>query len=327
MMGNSPLRVGYDGDQPWQYEVLNGAWANNGVINGLTFTAPSNGPIYISDQRPYEVQDCNVLQVTLVAQFNVLSVRNTVSGLLVPSGWENQPYYGAGLLQTYDPTTNLVYGFVLTNAMVYGLYGRTRTPDSTYAAFMYLVPIRERTNALQYNVLQLAFDKAHGVVTYRVDGSDRMKMDQSGRPLDSQFLLATYATGTQDILFPSTLRLSLGIMRLGAIYPSPAFNSSITAPCTTLYDYCDCQQSVQNLQNQVCAYNPTSPFLPLYSTSMQMVISSIQVNRLTDMTKLCQCGEDVSSSSCSSEQICKPSSSSSSESEPCQAHSSKFSYW
>lgn len=291
----SPLLVGYDNDKPWQYQVLNNAWANNGALQGTTFNATTNGPIYISQERVYEVEDCNVLQLTLVAQFMVTQVQPEEAPPLT-DGYQNQPYYGTGLFQAADPTTGLVYGFSITNSMVYGLYGRLPTFNSTYASFMYLVPIFERINPQQYNIYQLAFDKAHNSVIYRVDGDDRMLMDVSGKPINSQFLVNSYTTGTEDLVFPKELKVSMGVLQLGLLYP---YDTLPGPPCVTLYDYCNCQQNLINLQDQVCTYNPLTLNLRDLVVSMIMYVASFQANRMINIKAVCKCGQESSSDSCS----------------------------
>lgn len=326
---NSPLLVGYDNDLPWQYEVLNGAWANNGNITGMTFSTGNSGPVYIQNERVYEVKACDVLQLTLVAQFEVSDVVGFPTGktaLNIPVYAVNQPYFGCANWQAYDSKTGLLYGFIITNGTVYAIYARLGQTNSTYATFYYLVPIFSRQNSQQYNIYQLAFDKAHNTVTYRIDGSDRMVMDISGKPINAQFAMEPRGQGTETLTFPEQVQMSLGIMRLGAMLPNNG------GPCMTIYDYCDCQQSLTDLRHGACSYNPASDeFLELTSTVMKMVVASIGVNRLIKIQPICKCGESESSESlsCSAPHECKESSSSSADStsNPCNAHSSDFSFW
>lgn len=317
----SPLIVGYDNDLPWQYQVLNGAWANNGILRGTTFNATNNGPIYISQERSYEVQDCNVLQLTLIAQFMVNKVSNATFTL---SGYENQPYYGTGFFQAADSQTGLVYGFSITNSMVYGVYGRLATYNSTYSAFMYLVPIFGRSNPQQYNIYQLAFDKAHNSVIYRVDGNDRMLMDISGKPINSQFLVNSYYEGTEDLVFPEELQVSMGVLRLGLLYP---YDTLPGPPCVTLYDYCNCRQNLVNLQDQVCLYNPVAVNLNTVTTSMVMNVASFQANRMLSIKPVCKCGQDSSSSDSCSFSDHPPHRHMPSSSSSCSTDTSELSVW
>jgi hypothetical protein len=264
--------------------------------------------------------------LTLVAQFELadLSILDK-STLDVPVNAVSQPFYGCAYWQAYDSITGLLYGFVITNVNVYGIYARLAQTGSTYATFYYLVPIFARQNSQQYNIYQLAFDKAHNTVTYRVDGNDRLVIDISGKPINDQFAMVTTTSGSEVLVFPEQVQMSLGILRLGALLPLS------NGPCMSIYDYCDCQQSLVDLRHGTCTYNPASAFLLANTVSvMKMVVASIGVSRLIRIQPICKCGESESDSlsSCTAPRVCKESSSSSdSTSNPCHAHSSDFSFW
>lgn len=320
---NSPLLVGYDNNLPWQYEVLNGAWANNGNITGTTFSVDDNGPLYIRNERVFEIKECDVLQLTLVAQFELTALQPFPT---VPLDAVSQPYYGCAYWQAFDSKTGLNYGFVITNVNVYAIYARQAQTGSTYATFYYLVPIFARQNPQQYNIYQLAFDKSHNSVTYRVDGSDRMVMFISGKPIDPRFAIQLPTSGSEALVFPEQVQMSLGILRLGELLPNNG------GPEMILYDYCDCQQSLVDIRQGRSESRPAPPQILAATVSvMKMVVASIGVSRLIKIQPVCKCGEGESSdsdSSCSAPRACKdPSSSSDSTSDPCNAHSSDFSFW
>ncbi len=321
-MDDHPIIAGYDDVEPWQYGVINATWANNGILDNNRFSTNTSGPVYILDSHVYPIQECNVLQLTLVAQFAITNVTLTLpNGTVTVIPFDpSQPNYGSGIFQAYDSTTGLVYGFVLTNALIYGLYGRLPQPGSEYTAFTYLVPIFQRVNVEQFHILQLAFSKRTNSIIFRVDGDDKMIIENSGRRLDSKFILVDYmnppGSGMTSLVYPNQVQMSLGILTLNSLYNS-------TSPCIGLYDYCDCRQSLVDAKNTICYY---APFTGRYNTTMEMMVSSLGVSRMVNIDPVCRCDCSSSSSECRQRTFCRPASPSSSSS--CSAHdSSNLSFW
>lgn len=318
----TPIVAGYDGVEPWQYAVLGSRWANNGVFTGSAFASAASGPVVITDTQLYNTTACEELQVTMVAQFAVTAVNGTLPtpAPLPATAYANNPYYGAGLLQAYDPNTGLVYGFIVTNAVVYALYGRLALPGTTYTPFVYLVGIFARGNVLQFNILQLSFSKSRGTVTYRVDGNDRMVLAASGRPIDAQFLLTAPPAppASYEAVFPQQVQMSIGITPLNMLYP---YDGTF---CAGIYDYCDCQQTLADARHTPCRDTGTDP--TSFNSALGMVVGSLGVSRVYPAAPLCVCGEEESSdTSCRPQRPCLRKESSASST--CDANSDLFSFW
>lgn len=318
-----PILAGYDDVEPWQYQVVNGSWANNGIFDNFYFYSNSSGPVLLREQRPYNLSSCDILQVTMTGRFDL-----NASNIFNPG---INPYLGTGFLQLFDPTSGFVYGFSITNEMIYALYGRRPMPGSTYAPFIYLVPILAREYYLS-NIYQISFDPAKHTIIWRADDEDRLVLTEPGRKLDNQFLIQ-YSNNepSLDIIMPKQLVIEyLGIMLLGALYPVGSLpNGNV---CTTIYDYCDCRQSIMDARNTYCTYPPFAVNPNTAVVSMMMSISSLSVTRLNSIQTLCECACDESSD-CIDKPVRPPicvnprSSSSSSHGDPCCANSDSLSFW
>lgn len=330
----TPIEVGYDNELPWNYDVINGAWANNGNITegGSNFSSTTEQvatyPLVIYGNATYPIHQCDDLQVTVQMRYNTLRVLANGNRVVSQDIYERNPYYGSGLFEVYDLETSLYFGFVMTNTAIYALYARmppSGAPAGT-PQFTYAVPIYVRQNSLNfyaslnYETLQFVFSGAKKTVRWRVNGDDRFLLDQVGRRLDPMYSTDLNFSGTDDLVYPKCIQIRLGILGLQSLYPTPV------GICYGLYLYCDCQESPYETSRMRCSYlTPPGNIFNSLEVTMQMWLKSLAVNRVFDINPVCGCGQQrclplcQSTSSSSSGETCHigcPDDSSSTYSDP-----------
>jgi hypothetical protein len=80
---------------------------------------------------------------------------------------------------TADFETDTVFDFALTNATVYAIYERLRSPGSTHASYSYAVPVGERSPD-RFHRLEIRFGDAGRSVSWWVDGERVLEVDRIG---------------------------------------------------------------------------------------------------------------------------------------------------
>lgn len=283
----TPIVPGYDNESEWNYAVVHNAWANNGVIEGPLFKTDTSGPLVVVSNTTYPIHECDILQVTAVLRFLVTSVE-VIGVIIPPEEYQDDPFYGCALFETFDAKTGLIFSFIITNIAAYALYGWRPPPDKypSVSEFTFVIPVFLRTSVGQFNTYQISFDKKNKIVNYRVNGDDRLIISRVGKRLDMAFSLEPvtidYVLIEPDV-YPECIQIRLGILLLELIYPASL------GLCRGLFQFCDCNEDLYNVNRMACEYAYQIPF-DYAIVVMSMLMESLGISRLFEIQPVCGCG-------------------------------------
>ncbi len=141
----------------------------------------------------------------------------------------------AASVNVYDPNTELYFNFLVTNDMIYAVYGRNpdkRDPeDYNYAAFNFLIPLLWRKPSDTHK-LKVILNKRSKTVRWKIDAKEYFKVEQVGSRIDRQYMTADFG-GADDSVFPASVKYGFGAMTLLNHYPAcwrPCENSPCSYP-------------------------------------------------------------------------------------------------
>ncbi len=119
-------------------------------------------------------------------------------------------------MTSIDLESWMVFDFLFTNTHVYALYERLpfgRTAARRYAAFTYAIPVRRR-QADQMHVAQIAYDARAGVVAWRLDGGEVLRVSRIGARLPHREHLLIDLGGVEERVAPRQLDFGMGLFTL-----------------------------------------------------------------------------------------------------------------
>jgi len=268
-VGIIPFFGSFNGSQFYGY---NGVPA--GIISNFTVNLPSARSrcvLYMEAEAsfrslwPYQIQSC--------------------------AGRADDPFYGVGYVTAIDEVTWMEFGFLWTNGKIYALYARwpnawsLRTPATNYAAWIYMVPIADRTiNSV--NHVALGFDRYARTVSYIIDGHKPTLILKVGLPIDVKFLTNNFG-GVQSStpIYPASLAFEMGVM-------TPTRAALVKGACQGLYDPCaggfNSQQPVADAWATQCRYvQPQAQ--QTYNVTLIMDMYHFSVGIACDMPEACPC--------------------------------------
>jgi hypothetical protein len=121
------------------------------------------------------------------------------------------PRLGAVATSAFDPETFMIFNFLLTNHRIYAFYEHPSFARGTYgdyAAFSYAVPVAARCPQ-DHHDLEIAYDKARGVVRWIVDQVEVYRVEAIGARIDRDTMLLD--RGGEDMIFsPDQLDCAMG---------------------------------------------------------------------------------------------------------------------
>lgn len=285
-----------------QLSSINGHTSPNGVgeipffgsFNGSQFYGYNGVPVGILSNftvpLPMPKTEC-VLYMEATASFRSLWPYQITSC----AGRANDPFYGAGYVTAVDTDNWLEFGFYWTNHKIYALYARwpngwsILTPTTNYAAFVYLVPLADRTLE-SFNHVALAFDRKTRTVKYILDGRKPMVIRRVGLPIDKKFLTNDFG-GLQPVnpIFPTRLAFEMGVM-------TPTRGNLVKGACQGLYDPCAggwrSDQPVEDAWATICKYvDPQSQ--STYNVTLIMDVQHFSVGTACSMPEACPCSRPL----------------------------------
>ncbi|MFJ9903593.1 DUF6081 family protein [Streptomyces sp. NPDC101152] len=131
---------------------------------------------------------------------------------------ESDARLAAGALIALDPYSGLVFDFFLTNRRIHAVYERLYRPGDDRAAFSYLIPVADRSpgdgEGDRGHLLEIAFERSAGTVTWRVDGKQVLRVGRLGcRSLGREHLAIDHG-GVERPVVPRQLVFGLGLFTL-----------------------------------------------------------------------------------------------------------------
>lgn len=131
----------------------------------------------------------------------------------------------------WDPATDLYFNFLLTNDMVYAVYGRNpdqQTQDYNFAAFNFIVPLLWRKPSDKHS-LKVVLSARQRTVRWKIGNKDYFKVDAVGARVDRQFMTVDFG-GADDLVFPASIKYGFGSMTLLNHYPA-CWKACENKPC------------------------------------------------------------------------------------------------
>jgi hypothetical protein len=123
------------------------------------------------------------------------------------------PRLGCGSLFVADVETFSIFGFFVTNTVIYANYERLRIPGTDYAAYTYAVPLADRLPGRTED-LAVTVDASRGTATWSVNGTDALTVERIGhRSVDRASMLLDHG-GEEEELHPRQLVPALGMFSL-----------------------------------------------------------------------------------------------------------------
>jgi hypothetical protein len=124
-----------------------------------------------------------------------------------------------GIFSTFDPATGLAFSFVLTNNRVYAIYQcQPVTTSSTYAKFIYAVPVKMRKSC-DFHRMKFVFSEIDKSIGYRLDGREVLRIKYPGYRLDKSYMIMDEG-GNEELKFPAAVYYGLGTGDLLDAYPA-----------------------------------------------------------------------------------------------------------
>lgn len=138
----------------------------------------------------------------------------------------------AASVNVYDPATELYFNFLVTNDMVYAVYGRNadkRDPqDYNYAAFNFVIPLLWR-KPTDTHKLKVILGRRQRTVRWKIDNKEYFRVEDVGARIDRQYMTADFG-GADDEVFPESVLYGFGSMTLLNHYPA-CWRACDNKPC------------------------------------------------------------------------------------------------
>ena len=122
---------------------------------------------------------------------------------------------GASAMNTIDFDSFMVFDFWLTNKRIYAFYERLpfgRDRLGNYAAFSYMIPVRNRAAADEHK-LSISYDRSAGIVRWLVDDDVVFLVNRLGHRIDRRFMTIDHGGVEQDVS-PQQLDGGMGLFTL-----------------------------------------------------------------------------------------------------------------
>lgn len=119
------------------------------------------------------------------------------------------------VVSAFDPETNLVLDFFLTNETIYAFYERlpgVRETLGNYAAFSSMIPVASRSPEARHH-LRIAYDRSAGSARWLVDGKQVYRVDRLGMRPDRRYLTLDHG-GVETLVQPRQLSFGMGMLSL-----------------------------------------------------------------------------------------------------------------
>jgi hypothetical protein len=119
-------------------------------------------------------------------------------------------------LATIDWETNLAFDFLFTNRRIYAVYERSalgRTDTNRYAAFIYAIPVGNRSKDAAHSV-SIAYNRSAGTVRWILDGQEVYRVSQIGYRLSSRKNMLLDHGGTDQIVTMRQLNCGMGMFTI-----------------------------------------------------------------------------------------------------------------
>ena len=219
----------------WQPYSINGWLADDGqleasptggILNSKVFTKTAgktsniindNFKYLLTNSVPAELPTRGSLYMQIAMGSKSFKVANSPYPTAVVQ--DNDYRLASSGFLAIDPTLNLVFGFLLTNDRIYGLYQRWRTDPSDPAAdFMYVKPLRER-EPMELHHLAIIFDATTRTVLYRISDDTVMRITHVGMAFEAQYLVSDLG-GTFTLMWPTSIVYGFGTLTFLNTYPA-----------------------------------------------------------------------------------------------------------
>jgi hypothetical protein len=129
----------------------------------------------------------------------------------------------AASFNVYDPNTEFYFNFLLTNDMVYAVYGRYPDArgilDLNYAAFTFVIPMLWRKPSDKHH-LKIILGKRDRIVRWKIDNVEAFRVVNVGARIDRQYMTKDYGGADDDSSFPQSVLYGFGSMTLLDNYPA-----------------------------------------------------------------------------------------------------------
>jgi len=126
------------------------------------------------------------------------------------------PRLASFALATIDWESNMAFDFLFTNRRIYAVYERSalgRTDTNRYAAFIYAIPVGNRTKDAAHDV-SIAYDRSAGVVRWILNGQEVYRVSQIGRRLSSRKNLLVDHGGVDQTVVMRQLNCGMGMFTI-----------------------------------------------------------------------------------------------------------------
>lgn len=119
-----------------------------------------------------------------------------------------------------DAETGIIFDFFVTNRRIYAFYERgpyNRGTLGDYAAFLFAIPVAERTPGQQHH-LRIGYDKSAGVVRWLIDNREVYRVHKLGHHVDRKYMMVDHG-GVETSVQPRQLNCGMGMFSVldGAI--------------------------------------------------------------------------------------------------------------
>lgn len=188
----------------------------------------------------------------------------------------------AGML-TYDVTTGLFFGFLLTDDRIYALYQRIRPNVSeATAAFAYIIPVACRESCDVHNV-SIVFNSITQYVDFRIEGKTVYTIKDVGKPLTSKRYAVWLLNGTETSAFPDSIAYGIGTFGGLGYYPACRHvHEKHKCPSYEFYRRCDYPTVQEGLVDNAFLFDPIqyNPILGFPYVADFFDDASLESNRL-----------------------------------------------
>lgn len=129
----------------------------------------------------------------------------------------------AASVNVYDPNTELYFNFLVTNDMVYAVYGRNPDKrdldDYNYAAFNFVIPLLWRKPSDTHK-LKVILSKRERLVKWKIDNKEYFRVKDVGSRIDRKYMTADFGGADDPDVFPESVLYGFGSMTLLNHYPA-----------------------------------------------------------------------------------------------------------
>lgn len=213
-----------------------GGLLNTGVYN---VTAPPNPIPYLDNYKylvfadqPIELNMNNELVVEWEMEARTFNTDASPYPKVLLKCPNDDFRLAAASCNVYDPNTELFFNFLVTNDMIYAVYGRNadkRDPQEyNYAAFTFVIPLLWR-KPTDVHKLKVVLNKRDNMVRWKIDATEYFRVTSVGARIDRTYMVVDMG-GADDSVFPNSIQYGFGSMTMLQAYPA-CWRACETAPC------------------------------------------------------------------------------------------------